>query len=395
LHALRGLVFSWSPVDLKESDAVRPFLLRRRAVAAAVAATLALTTVAVDASTGLAAPQADIQDVEAQVRDLQMQAGAAHEEATRASDRLDKVQRELSDVRGRLANEREGLRLTQSALGDLARSLYAAGGIDPSLELLLAEDPVEFLAQASVMNQVAASQASSIRQAQTSRLRLAQTQAELSDQEAQAKALEEERSAAMQRVSQRLDEAQGILDNLRQEERDRLARLQAERQQRQRAEARQAASSVPPITNGPAQTPADDSPTASETGAGGGYTGGTRAQRAVDYALSQVGDPYSYSARPPDSWDCSKLTSAAWAQSGVGLTALSYTQWDQTQRIPVSEIQPGDLVFYFGSGAHHVAIYVGNGKMVSASNPSDGVELIDFLGPWYGERFSGVGRVIA
>jgi cell wall-associated NlpC family hydrolase len=107
-----------------------------------------------------------------------------------------------------------------------------------------------------------------------------------------------------------------------------------------------------------------------------------------------VGDPYSFSARPPDSWDCSKLTSAAWAQAGVGLTALSYTQWDQTKRIPVSEIQPGDLVFYFGSGAHHVAIYVGNGKMVSASNPSDGVELIDFLGPWYNERFSGVGRVI-
>jgi cell wall-associated NlpC family hydrolase len=374
---------------------VRPLLLRRRAAAAVVAATLALTTVAVDASTGLAAPQADIQDVEAQVRDLQMQAGAAHEEATRASDRLEAVQRELSDVQGRLANEREGLRVTQSALGDLARSLYAAGGIDPSLELLLAEDPVEFLAQASAMNQVAASQAASIRQAQTSRLRLAQTEAELSDQEAQAKALEEERSAAMQRVTQRLDEAQGILDSLRQEERDELARLQAERQQRQRAEARQTTSSVPPIANGPAQTSADDSPTVGETSVGGGNTGGTRAQRAVDYALSHVGDPYSYSARPPDSWDCSKLTSAAWAQSGVGLTALSYTQWDQTQRIPVSEIQPGDLVFYFGSGAHHVAIYVGNGKMVSASNPTDGVELIDFLGPWYGERFSGVGRVIA
>jgi peptidoglycan hydrolase CwlO-like protein len=272
---------------------VRPLLLRRRAAAAVVAATLALTTVAVDASTGLAAPQADIQDVEAQVRDLQMQAGAAHEEATRASDRLEAVQRELSDVQGRLANEREGLRVTQSALGDLARSLYAAGGIDPSLELLLAEDPVEFLAQASAMNQVAASQAASIRQAQTSRLRLAQTEAELSDQEAQAKALEEERSAAMQRVTQRLDEAQGILDSLRQEERDELARLQAERQQRQRAEARQTTSSVPPIANGHAQTSADDSPTVGETSVGGGNTGGTRAQRAVDYALSHVGDPYS------------------------------------------------------------------------------------------------------
>ena len=145
---------------------------------------------------------------------------------------------------------------------------------------------------------------------------------------------------------------------------------------------------------GPAGHRAGAASGSSESSAGGGFTGGSRAALAVQYALSQVGDPYSYSANPPDSWDCSKLTSAAWAQAGVGLTALSYTQWDQTRRVPVSEIQPGDLVFYFGSGAHHVAIYVGNGKMVSASNPGDGVELIDFLGPWYKERFSGVGRVL-
>jgi cell wall-associated NlpC family hydrolase len=73
---------------------------------------------------------------------------------------------------------------------------------------------------------------------------------------------------------------------------------------------------------------------------------------------------------------------------------LSFTQWDQVRRIPVSEIQPGDLVFYFGYGAHHVAMYIGNGKMVSASNPGVGVEVTDFLGPWWNERFSGAGRVV-
>jgi cell wall-associated NlpC family hydrolase len=293
------------------------------------------------------------------------------------------------------------LNQTQAVLGDLARSLYASGGIDPALELLLAEDPVEFLAQASVMDQVASTQAAQIRQAQTGRLRLAQTEAEASDQEAQAEALEAEMSSAEARVTERLGQAQSILDNLRQEERERLARIQAERVQQQREEARQAAAAAAAAAQAPAgggSGPSGQSGgTTSPDGAaasGGGYSGGSRAQAAVQYALAQVGEPYSYSARPPDSWDCSKLTAAAWAQSGVGLTALSYTQWDQTQRVPVSEIQPGDLVFYFGSGAHHVAIYVGNGKMVSASNPSDGVEIIDFLGPWYKERFSGVGRVI-
>lgn len=352
--------------------------LGRRFVSAVAVSILAFTAVALGSSAGMAAPQADLREVEAQVRDLEMQAGAAHEEASRAADRLSAVRQKLDSVQGRLQSQRKELNQTQAVLEDLARSLYASGGIDPALGLLLAEDPVEFLAQASVMGQVASSQAGLIRQAQTGRLRLAQTEAEAADQEAQAKVLEAEMSAAEARVTERLGQAQSVLGNLRAEERQRLGRLQAERLEQQREEASQAAGT---FTSGSATS-------------GGGYSVSSRAQAAVRYALAQVGEPYSFSARPPNSWDCSKLTAAAWAQSGVGLTALSYTQWDQTKRVPVSEIQPGDLVFYFGTDVHHVAIYVGNGKMVSASNPSDGVEITNFLGPWYGERFSGVGRVI-
>ncbi len=352
--------------------------LGRRFVSAVAASILAFTAVALGSSSGMAAPQADLREVEAQVRDLEMQAGAAHEEASRAADRLSAVRQKLDSVQGRLQSQRKELNQTQAVLEDLARSLYASGGIDPALGLLLAEDPVEFLAQASVMGQVASSQAGLIRQAQTGRLRLAQTEAEAADQEAQAKALEAEMSSAEARVTERLGQAQSVLGNLRAEERQRLGRLQAERLEQQREEASQTAET---FTSGAATS-------------GGGYSVSSRAQAAVRYALAQVGEPYSFSARPPNSWDCSKLTAAAWAQSGVGLTALSYTQWDQTKRVPVSEIQPGDLVFYFGTDVHHVAIYIGNGKMVSASNPSDGVEITNFLGPWYGERFSGVGRVI-
>lgn len=371
----------------------RTALGRRRFVGAGLAALLVLGSVTVGASTGFAAPGADIEQVQAQVRDLQMQAGAAHEEASKASEELAAVRQKLDGVQARLARERDELRSTQAILGDLARGMYASGGLDPTLQVLLADDPIEFLAQSSVMSQLASSQAAQIRQAQTSRLRLAQTEAEASDQEAQARALQQEMAQAEERVAARLDQAQAILANLQQEERDRLARLQAERRQQQESEARQAAAAAAASVSDGGSGSGGNRPSQGSSD-GGGYTGGSRAQAAVQYALSRVGDPYSYSANPPDSWDCSKLTSAAWAQGGVGLTALSYTQWDQTRRVPVSEIQPGDLVFYFGSGAHHVAIYVGNGKMVSASNPSDGVELIDFLGPWYKERFSGVGRVV-
>ncbi|MFN8034118.1 MAG: NlpC/P60 family protein [Mycobacterium sp.] len=367
---------------------------RRRLVGAGLAALLVLGSVTVGASTGFAAPGADIEQVQAQVRDLQMQAGAAHEEASKAREELAAVRQKLDSVQARLSRERDELRSTQATLADLARGMYASGGLDPTLQVLLADDPIEFLAQSSVMSQLASSQVAQIRQAQTSRLRLAQTEAEASDQETQARALQQEMAQAEERVTARLDQAQAILANLQQEERDRLARLQAERRQQQESEARQAAAAAAASASDGGSGSTGSSGSSQGSSDGAGYSGGSRAQAAVQYALSQVGDPYSYSANPPDSWDCSKLTSAAWAQAGVGLTALSYTQWDQTRRVPVSEIQPGDLVFYFGSGAHHVAIYVGNGKMVSASNPSDGVELIDFLGPWYKERFSGVGRVV-
>jgi cell wall-associated NlpC family hydrolase len=357
----------------------------------AIAFVLAATGGVMVASSGEAAPRKDLQQVQAQVRDLQMQAGAAHEEATRAADRLDAVQGQLDSVQGRMQRERDDLRSSQSTVADLARSMYANGGIDPTLQILLAENPEQFLNQAAVMGLLVQSQLDQIRQAQTARLRLAQTEAEVTDKEAAARQLRDEMSAAEGKVSERLDAANQVLAGLQEEERKRLAQLESERRQQQVQEARQTAAEARQQDQGAAPGGSGSDGAAS----GGGSGGGSRAQAAVQYALSQVGEPYSYSANPPDSWDCSKLTSAAWATAGVGLTPLSYTQWDQTRRVPVSEIQPGDLVFYFGSGAHHVAIYVGNGKMVSASNPNDGVEIIDFLGPWYGERFSGVGRVVS
>jgi cell wall-associated NlpC family hydrolase len=335
-----------------------------------------------------AAPRQDLQQVEAQVRDLEMQAAAAHEDAERARERLAEIQGQLDAVGNRLARERAEMRTMHGTIEDMARSVYASGGMDPTLQVLLAEDPTEFLAQAAVMSQLQQSQVDQLRQAQTSRLRLAQTEAEVSDREASAQQARADMAAAKAQADDRLAESQAVLANLQEEERQRLLQLQRERRAQQVQDARAAAAAVQLSTSssgGPADIAGQS---------GGGYSGGSRAAAAVQYALSQVGDPYSFSANPPSSWDCSKLTAAAWAQAGVGLTALSYTQWDQTRRVPVSEIQPGDLVFYFGSGAHHVAIYIGGGKMVSASNPSDGVEVIDFLGPWYGERFSGVGRVI-
>jgi peptidoglycan DL-endopeptidase CwlO len=90
-----------------------------------------------------------------------------------------------------------------------------------------------------------------------------------------------------------------------------------------------------------------------------------RAEVAVEAALAQVGDPYQWGAAGPDSFDCSGLTMYAWTQAGVSLPHNSGAQFAATTRIPQSEWQPGDLLF-FGSPIHHVGMYIGSGQMVAA-----------------------------
>ena len=76
----------------------------------------------------------------------------------------------------------------------------------------------------------------------------------------------------------------------------------------------------------------------------------------------------------PDSFDCSGLTMAAWKQAGVSLPHSSSAQYASGRQISESELQPGDLVFYY-SPISHVGMYVGNGQIVNALNPGSGVQI--------------------
>lgn len=100
-------------------------------------------------------------------------------------------------------------------------------------------------------------------------------------------------------------------------------------------------------------------------------------QAAVDWARTQIGKPYRWGATGPNSYDCSGLTSQAWAKAGVKIPRVSRDQYRAAKKISYSEMRPGDLIFY-GSGnnassVHHVAIYSGNGKMIEA--PRSGLNL--------------------
>ena len=95
---------------------------------------------------------------------------------------------------------------------------------------------------------------------------------------------------------------------------------------------------------------------------------------AVAYAKAQVGKAYVYGAAGPDAFDCSGLTMAAWSEAGVSLPHSSSAQYSSGPQISESELQPGDLVFYY-SPISHVGMYIGNGQIVNALNPGSGVQI--------------------
>jgi peptidoglycan DL-endopeptidase CwlO len=105
-------------------------------------------------------------------------------------------------------------------------------------------------------------------------------------------------------------------------------------------------------------------------------------------AIAQVGKPYVWGATGPDSFDCSGLTQWSWTQSGVGLPRVAADQQAWAVPVPISQVLPGDLVF-FGNPAHHVGLYVGGGMMVEA--PHTGA-VVDITSVWW-DDLAGFGRV--
>ena len=100
-----------------------------------------------------------------------------------------------------------------------------------------------------------------------------------------------------------------------------------------------------------------------------------RSQVAINAALKQLGTPYRYAmSKPGVAFDCSGLTTYAWAKAGVGLPRNSRAQYNALPKIPKSMAMPGDLIFT-GSPIHHVGIYLGGGTMVHAPQYGDVVKV--------------------
>lgn len=122
---------------------------------------------------------------------------------------------------------------------------------------------------------------------------------------------------------------------------------------------------------------ADDPGTGGTQDTGGGLPppppNASAAQIAIGAADSVQGAPYVWGTAGPDTFDCSGLTSWAYAQAGVYLPHSSASQSTYPE-VPYSSAQPGDLLFFY-SPVSHVALYIGNGEMIHARHPGPGGEV--------------------
>jgi cell wall-associated NlpC family hydrolase len=117
--------------------------------------------------------------------------------------------------------------------------------------------------------------------------------------------------------------------------------------------------------------------------------------KLVAFARKQIGDPYRAGRSGPDAFDCSGLVRYVYKQiTGKTLPHYSKAQYKQVQKIKRSNAQPGDLVFFFQGGAHHVGIYIGNGKMIDAPNAGKSVRVSPINGSWWGRSYTGMGRLL-
>ena len=82
-----------------------------------------------------------------------------------------------------------------------------------------------------------------------------------------------------------------------------------------------------------------------------------------------LGAPYVFGAAGPSSFDCSGLTSWAWAQAGVYLPHSASAQYSSLPHVPLDQVQPGDIIYY-GNFGPHVALYIGGGRSSTRGTPA-------------------------
>jgi cell wall-associated NlpC family hydrolase len=337
---------------------------RPRVTRLVVAALLVLPALVASVSPSLAAPSK--QDVEAAHQKLlaaQDHFAALNEQYNEAVYQLQQAQQHLADT---LAMKKAAEAQASTARAALSkRAVQAYTDMGSQYEALLSADSMsQFSDRLAFLGAITQNDANVASQADAA----AQEAAWAAQEYNQAVSDLQQKSDQLQAQQQA---AQNALENARQYAATTEANYNAWYQAQQQALAAAAAAAQAPPT-----TTSQPSPPPS-SGGGGDNTyptpppASSAGQTAANAALSVLGAPYVFGAAGPSSFDCSGLTMWAWAQAGVSLPHSAAAQYASLPKVPLSAVQPGDIIYYDNFGAH-VAIYVGGGTIVHARHPGPG-----------------------
>ncbi len=279
----------------------------------------------------------DIKDVQGRVDRLFHQAEQASERYNDARLELKELQGDLGSLQADQARQDAAFEKVRGQVQDSIVRQYEGESLSAVGQVVVSDDPQAFLAQLSTMSAFNDLQSQLFDSYSTAADELGIRRSATERRAKQIAATEKELAAEKAEIDKKYDAAKSLLDDLKAKERAEI------------------------LSRGGARVPSD-------------VPASGRAAAAVKYAMAQVGDAYVYGAAGPSAFDCSGLTMMAWAQAGVALPHSSSAQYSSGPHVAESDLQPGDLVFYY-SPISHVGMYIGNGLIVNAENPGAGVRV--------------------
>ena len=328
--------------------------------------------------------------IESELANAQSQMSALSQQYDAARVKLDQVDSDIATTKAAIAVNQAQVSKDKTILEKAAIANYVSDGAAASENPIFSNNE-KTIGAATEYNQIASGDINqAVANLHTAENKLAAQETQLATQQGQAQSAVSTEQAAVAQNQQVVQDQSSALA----QENGQIATLV---QQQAAAEAAQAAQASA-AKLAAAQTASSPSP--SVGGGGGGPAVNTAAANpppvaaggsgAVAAAESQIGVPYVWGGETPGvGFDCSGLTAWSWGQAGVSLPHFSGGQMSDTTPVPLSDLQPGDLLFYGPGGGDHVAMYVSPGTMIEAPETGSFVHL---TGLRLDSGFVGAGR---
>src|ERR1700722_18930087 len=368
---------------------------------------LAVVTVLSSTVLGLARPAAGdaISDAKAKAAAIESQLEQAQNEMSALSQQYDEAKYHLSQItssiattQANIANDEKQVAKDKATLSKAAVANYISNGSAAAQNPIFSGNE-ETLGASTMYNKIAEGDISlAVDNLHTAENQLNAQQIQLQGEKTQAQNQVSVEQNAVAQNQQAIQQQQQALS----QEQGQIAQLVQEQQQAEAAAAAKAAAAKLAAAKAAAAAPVA---THQQSASGGGTAPAAVSQAAppptaaggagaVQAAMSQIGVPYVWGGESPKGsaspgFDCSGLTAWSWGQVGVGLPHFSGAQMADSAPVPISDLQPGDLLFYGPGGDTHVAMYVGGGSMIEA--PFTGAS-VWITGLRLGGNFVGAGR---